>query len=62
MFWILIPYQIYGLQIFLLPNQVHFAQCTASQNPETLGLQKRRGLFTRQPSEEVGEQVLDLPP
>lgn len=43
---LLIPYQIYGFQIFLLLNHVNFAQCAASQNTETPGLQQREGLFT----------------
>ena len=39
-----------------------FAQCTANQILRQRGLQPRKSLFTRQPSEVIGEQVSDLPP
>ena len=45
----------------LWPNQVDFAQCVTSQNTEMLGF-SAEGLFTRQTSKEIENQVLEPPP
>ena len=39
-----------------------FALCEASQKLKHQGLQQRKGLFMKQASEEMGEQISNPPP
>ena len=45
-----------------IPGPILWLGCAASQTLRHRGSQQRKGLFTRQPSEEAGEQISSLTP